>query len=270
MKTRIISGFFITIVTILIAYLGGNVLLFSLMALSLIGLHEFYKALNGKHENINYIAYVFTLVFFLFVYFANFSFVFPMGLFIAFAIALFCYLVLTYPKVNINNVAITFMGVMYIPVSFIFVYYLRETTYGVYTVWLPFITAFTTDTFAYFTGVFFGKHKLIPHLSPNKTIEGSIGGIVGCIISCVLFSLYVSSQIGKDPVQIAIFAGIIGLVCSIFAQFGDLTASSIKRLTGVKDFGNLIPGHGGVLDRFDSILFTAPIIAIILNFLISI
>ncbi len=268
MKTRIISGFFIAILTILIVFLGDNILLFSLLALSLIGLHEFYKALNGKHENINYIAYGFTILFYLIVWRQSFSFVFPLAIFITFALSLFCYLVLTYPKTNINNVAVTFMGFLYIPVAFIFVYYLRTSQFGIYTVWLAFITAFATDTFAYFTGVFFGKHKLIPHLSPNKTIEGSIGGIVGTIISCILFSLLVSTQIPTNTARITIIAAVIGLACSILAQFGDLTASSIKRLTGVKDFGNLIPGHGGVLDRFDSILFTAPVLAIILEFLL--
>ncbi len=266
MKTRIISGLFIAFFVILVVFLGDTVLQYSLMALSLIGLHEFYKALNGKHIAINYISYGFTIAYY-FLIGQNLS-TLLMPLFMVYTLILCSYLVFNYPKVNINNVAISLLGVVYIPVMFSYVYQIRMLENGLYLVWFVFITAFATDTFAYFTGVFLGKHKLIPHLSPNKTIEGSVGGILGCVILCVAFGVFLLTNVQINATtNVLLVAGLVGLLCSIFAQFGDLTASSIKRLTGVKDFGNLIPGHGGVLDRFDSILFTAPILFIVLQIL---
>ena len=106
---------------------------------------------------------------------------------------------------------------------------------------------------AYFTGMLLGKHKLCPKISPKKTIEGSIGGILGSVILCAAFSaIFVP--------QLLVHSIIIGVLGGIISQFGDLTASIFKRKMGIKDYGNLIPGHGGILDRFDSVLFTAPMV----------
>ena len=118
--------------------------------------------------------------------------------------------------------------------------------YGLYLV------AFLTDTFAYFTGYLFGKHKLIPKVSPKKTVEGSIGGIIGSTVGCIIFGYLFNLDMTAMV--------IIGSIGSIVAQFGDLFASSIKRYVGIKDYGKLIPGHGGVLDRFDSVILVAPFV----------
>ena len=114
-------------------------------------------------------------------------------------------------------------------------------------------TAILTDIFAYFTGYFFGKHKLAPVLSPKKTIEGALGGVLGSVLFSIVFALIAKLDIFPHMV-------IMGVVGSIFAQLGDLTASAFKRKIGIKDYGNIIPGHGGILDRVDSIIFTAPVI----------
>ena len=124
---------------------------------------------------------------------------------------------------------------------------------GKLLVWYIFITAFITDIFAYFTGYFFGKHKLCPKISPKKTIEGSVGGTLASIIACILYGNYVAG----GTVWTNLFIGLFG---AIVAQAGDLTASAFKRKMGIKDYGNLIPGHGGILDRFDSVSFTAPFV----------
>jgi len=124
--------------------------------------------------------------------------------------------------------------------------------YGI-LVWLIFLTAFGTDSMAYFTGLAIGKHKLAPKISPKKTIEGSIGGILGSILLCALFGYFVTPGLLLHCI-------VIGLLGGVISQFGDLTASIFKRKMGIKDFGNLIPGHGGILDRFDSVLFTAPMV----------
>ena len=128
---------------------------------------------------------------------------------------------------------------------------------GKILVWLIFIIAFATDIMAYFTGYLFGKHKLIPKVSPKKTIEGSVGGILGSTIGCLLFAYYFNLSL---PIM-----AVLGLLGSVIAQFGDLFASSIKRYVGIKDYGKLIPGHGGVLDRFDSVILVAPFVYFMLS-----
>lgn len=136
---------------------------------------------------------------------------------------------------------------------------------------LIFITAWSCDTFAYFSGRFFGKHKLIPHVSPNKTVEGAIGGVIGAIISCFLYDCIVSMVVHGESIKImveflsssVIHAVIIGGICGICSQLGDLIASAIKRDAGIKDFGWIFPGHGGFMDRFDSVIFIAPIILLL-------
>ena len=120
-------------------------------------------------------------------------------------------------------------------------------------VWLIVITAFGTDVMAYFSGYIFGKHKLCPKISPKKTIEGSIGGILGSVILSGLFGYFFMPDI-------IVHCLVIGVLGGIVSQFGDLTASIFKRKMGIKDYGNLIPGHGGILDRFDSVLFTGPMV----------
>ena len=150
-----------------------------------------------------------------------------------------------------------------IPFVFSTLGYIRLGAYGAYLVWLPFISAWLTDTFAYFGGFFFGKHKLCPKISPKKTVEGAISGIIGAVIGYIVYAGFLKNIWGYS-VNILNFA-VIALVTSILSQMGDLLASCIKREYGVKDFGNIMPGHGGVLDRFDSLILTAPCIYICLK-----
>ena len=120
-------------------------------------------------------------------------------------------------------------------------------------VWLVVITAFGTDIMAYFSGYALGRHKLCPNISPKKTIEGSIGGTLGSIILCGVFGYFFLPGM-------LVHCLVVGLLGGVISQFGDLTASVFKRKMGIKDYGNLIPGHGGILDRFDSVLFTGPLV----------
>ena len=126
---------------------------------------------------------------------------------------------------------------------------------------LAFIGAWITDIFAYFSGRLFGKHKLIPEISPKKTIEGSIGGILFCTASFVLFGVIVGAQLGSTPNYLVL--GALGFLVSVLSQIGDLFASLIKREHDVKDYGKIFPGHGGVMDRFDSVIATAPLLLIV-------
>ncbi len=151
-------------------------------------------------------------------------------------------------------------GVM-IPTAFMTLLWLRKS--GTYLALLPIIIAFATDSGAYFVGMTIGKHKLAPHLSPKKTIEGSVGGtVVGTLITMLYGYVLSSNGLQVNYVQLAVCA----FVGSVFCQLGDLSFSAIKREYGIKDYGNLIPGHGGILDRFDSMVFTAPSVALTFTF----
>lgn len=151
-----------------------------------------------------------------------------------------------------NTLAATLM-VMYIIAALCSILYIRDLEpHGRYLYLLIFIGAWVTDTFAYFTGFFLGKHKLIEDVSPKKTVEGSIGGIFFCALSFVIFGLVIDTWFGGNANLL--FLGISGVVISLIAQIGDLIMSVIKRHYGIKDYGKIFPGHGGMLDRFDSIL----------------
>ncbi|KPU43912.1 phosphatidate cytidylyltransferase [Oxobacter pfennigii] len=162
-------------------------------------------------------------------------------------------------KYNFWGAGATIVGILYISLFFGYLYLIRAIQgIGVYLIWFVFICSWVTDTSAYFSGMFFGKNKLAPDISPKKTIEGAIGGVVGSCIVCVLYGVFLNMQ---NIIDIPIFSIIImGIIGSIISQIGDLAASAIKRNVGIKDYGHIMPGHGGVLDRFDSILFLAPVI----------
>ncbi len=164
------------------------------------------------------------------------------------------------------EVATLFTGVTYITLAFSAFSLLRHQTHeGGYLYLLVFFGAWVTDTFAYFTGRFFGKHKLNPEISPKKTIEGSIGGIVFCMLAFVGFGLVMDFVPHWDREVNYFMLIAAGIICSLVSQIGDLITSLIKREHGVKDFGVIFPGHGGILDRFDSILAISPVLLILCN-----
>lgn len=153
---------------------------------------------------------------------------------------------------KLEDAMATITGIFYVVFFSFHVTLVDQTEYSS-MVWLIVITAFGTDVMAYFSGYLLGKHKLCPKISPKKTIEGSIGGILGSVILSGIFGYFVMPDL-------LVHCLIIGVLGGIVSQFGDLTASIFKRKMGIKDYGNLIPGHGGILDRFDSVLFTGPMV----------
>jgi phosphatidate cytidylyltransferase len=172
-------------------------------------------------------------------------------LLVAFMLIMAVY-VFTFPKYDTQKVMAAFFGIVYVPVMLSFIYQTRMLPEGFSLVWLIFFCSWGCDTFAYCTGMLLGRHKLAPVLSPKKSIEGAVGGVLGAALLGVIYAVL----IGKP-------AGIYALICAIGAvasQIGDLAASAIKRQHEMKDYGNLIPGHGGILDRFDSVIVTAPMI----------
>lgn len=177
------------------------------------------------------------------------------------------FVVVEHGKRNYKDVLSNAFLTLYIVFSMSCILMLKEYG-GILKMLLIFITAWSTDTFAYFSGRFFGKHKLIPNVSPNKTVEGAIGGVVGAIIVCFIYLCIAAIVVDGASIKgimglilsPLINAVIIGGIGAIWSQVGDLVASSIKRDTGIKDFGWIFPGHGGFMDRFDSVIFIAPII----------
>jgi phosphatidate cytidylyltransferase len=147
----------------------------------------------------------------------------------------------------------TITGIFYIVYFSFHVVLVENTGDPSILVWLIVLSAFGSDVCAYFIGMSIGRHKLCPKISPKKTIEGAIGGVIGSILVCGIFGFYFADQYFFHCLA-------IGAIGAVISQCGDLTASIFKRKMGIKDYGNLIPGHGGILDRFDSVLFTAPTI----------
>ncbi|WP_026660658.1 phosphatidate cytidylyltransferase [Butyrivibrio sp. AC2005] len=266
MKTRIISGAVLVVLLILTLGLGGYVTAGVLLCVSLVGYHELAVALGVQEKNKKLglpqfigLAAVVIHYFILMTTGANMSaFVaIIMGLFVAEA-AVF---VFKYPKFKSDQLVGAVFSFIYAPMMLSFIYLLRSFPTGQFLAWLPFV-AWICDTFAYFSGVALGKHKLCPVLSPKKTIEGSIGGILGSVLFGVLFGyVYATYADPNMKLQTAIISfAVITLVSGILSQIGDLIASGIKRDHDIKDYGKLIPGHGGIMDRFDSVIFITPAI----------
>ncbi len=254
-KTRLISGIVLVAVALITIIPGGLVLYFLSLALSLIATGELYRAANvrpddkpfGILDTAGYIGIVFIYLCIMFVPERSNT----IGIVFAFLILMFVY-VFTFPKYKAEQVFAAFFAIVYTGFMFSCIYQTRMLDGGGYHVWLIFLSAWGSDTFAYCAGRLFGKHKMAPVLSPKKTVEGAIGGVAGAVILGLIYALCT-----KGPV---LEYCIICLFGAFIAMIGDLAASAIKRNTGIKDYGKLIPGHGGILDRFDSVIFTAPII----------
>ena len=166
-------------------------------------------------------------------------------------------------KRNYKDVLSSGFLTLYVVISMGCVWYMKES-YGTPFMLLTFICAWSCDTFAYFSGRFFGKHKLIPHVSPKKTVEGSIGGVIGAALACAVYvSIVNKTAFTFNGMLTYTFAIVYGIIGGALSQIGDLTASAIKRDGDIKDFGWIFPGHGGFMDRFDSVMYIAPVLQIL-------
>ncbi len=249
--------------TLVFIFLGGLPLKIFTLLLSIVGMYEFYKAVKkSDYRTIDIVGYLLLICYYIFN--NNFNLLSLLIIFVSFILLL---MPIINEKYNFIGVSLTLLGFIYVGVFFSFIYLVANKTNGNYYVWLIFMGSWVTDTFAYYAGRLFGKTKLCPKISPKKTIEGSIGGLLGSTLVCGIFGIVISNYISVFPIY---HFFIIGALCGIFSQFGDLVASSIKRFVDIKDYGNLIPGHGGILDRFDSILFSGIIVFYYLTFIIGI
>ena len=259
MKTRIISGAVLLAILLSAVAVGSWYLYFFCLVASLIGMFELFRVFKMEKEPFSFIAYSSAVVMYIFTV-LKLSHHVEIFLYVITLIALLVYYVSTYPKKNINNLVVAYFGIFYVALMISFVFRLRIMPMGIYAVWLVFICSWVNDTCAYFTGYFFGKRKMTPVLSPKKTVEGALGGIAGATIVAFILGI-VAANAGDTFVGARIFLYTIsGVIGSVAAIFGDLAASAIKRDKGIKDYGTLIPGHGGVLDRFDSVILAAPVV----------
>ena len=174
---------------------------------------------------------------------------------VAYLVIMFAMIVWSHGKLRFADGVSAFAVVLYIIAAFCGIIYVRDIPGGAYVYLLIFMGAWITDVFAYFTGMLLGKHKLIPDVSPKKTIEGSLGGILFCTLSFVGYGLVI--DVAFDMHISLIFLIVSGMIVSIVSQVGDLIMSVIKRHYDVKDYGKIFPGHGGMLDRFDSVLIVS-------------
>ncbi|MPW25842.1 phosphatidate cytidylyltransferase [Alkalibaculum sp. M08DMB] len=256
MFKRVITALLGIPLIIYIIHIGGLLLFSALLAICSIGLLEYCKSVNTD-ENINISYYLEIALGIMLLFIFNFyESLIVAGLFLCF-IVIFIYEIIK-GKANVLQGIYALFGIIYVPFLLGHISLFRNFENGSFLILLVFIICFSTDTFAYIIGINFGKHKLCPLISPKKSIEGAIGGIVGSLIITSIYG-YLMNKYNLLEFQ-PIYYIVLSFWASILSQFGDLTASLIKRNFNVKDFGNILPGHGGVLDRFDSIIFATPLV----------
>ena len=254
---RLISGIILVIIALVTIIAGGDVLLITVGIVSLVGLFEINRVFGIENSAPGIAGYVVTIAYYCLIRSGKDGYIFP--LLVLFVMILMAIYVFQFPKLKTECVAEAVFGVIYVVAMMSFVYFVRMGVSGAYNVWLIFLCSWGSDTCAYVFGVAFGKHKMSPVLSPKKTVEGAIGGIMGAALLGFIYAFVL-----RDKIDAAINPTIAyPIICgagSLIAMTGDLAASAIKRNHEIKDYGKLIPGHGGIMDRFDSVIFVAPVI----------
>lgn len=277
-KTRLLSGIVLLALLLTFGILGGDLLLAGLGAISLVGLYELYRVCGIQKSGLACAGYVVTVLYYLGLKLSGMLWTewIPMsldasevlfGLAMVLMIAVMAVYVFTFPKFQAEQVMTAFFGFFYVPVMLSCVYLTRGLHNGAYLVWLIFLCSWGCDTCAYCVGVLFGKHKMAPVLSPKKSVEGAVGGVIGAFLLTVLYGFVFQGAMVSSVFDIMMMAG-ISAVGALISMVGDLAASAVKRNYKIKDYGRLIPGHGGILDRFDSVIFTGPVIYLLALYLI--
>ena len=232
---------------------GGWILYGTLTIVSLIGMFELYRAVKVQKQGENLLAVVGYLgvISHYILLSLGYSEYTMMNLIIVLIAMMFVY-VFSYPKYHAEQVMAAFFGVVYVGVMLSYIYQTRMIRDGAFLVWLIFLCSWGCDTCAYCVGMLIGKHKMSPVLSPKKSIEGAVGGVAGAALLGVIYAAATQGKMAEYALICAVGA--------LISMVGDLAASAIKRNQNIKDYGKLIPGHGGILDRFDSVIITAPVI----------
>lgn len=269
-RTRLLSGILLVAVALGVLLTGGALLAVALVFISMIAYQELTAACKVRGEGVRPSAPVIVGLVMTLVYYAGLGLAlardiasaFPVMVLViaaAFLAFLFVY-VFAFPKYHANQIMSAMFSFLYGPVMLSFLYLLRAGFEdGIYLVWFVFLASWGSDTCAYCVGVLIGKHKMTPKLSPKKSIEGAVGGILGAALLFALYTYFVINQYTMITLPIPL-AAVLGAVGALVSMVGDLAASAVKRDHGIKDYGKLIPGHGGIMDRFDSVIVAGPIV----------
>ncbi len=280
MKVRIISaivGIFILAGIVAVSIMvEAKVLCFALAAIALLAVYEGLNAVGTlKNAVISIPCFIYTAVIEMTFLFGDRQSVIILAT-LSYVMIMFLCALGKYEKVPVSQIAMSIMMTMVVTFavySAIYMYYIHDSkatdTYGLAMLVFCLLCSWLTDTGAYFAGTLFGKHKLSPRISPKKTIEGAIGGVIVCVALTWAIAFLCVSTLGiVDGYSVNVINLIIlTAICSIISMIGDLSFSVVKRTYGVKDYGNIMPGHGGVLDRFDSFMFVAPFVCVLTKYL---
>lgn len=267
--TRLLSGAVLLVIAFISFIAGAPVLPLVLFLVSMAGFGELTRALGVSAERENrhlrgaaeIVGYAAIIVYYLLMlladmgYLENNTLYFQACIIALFLAELFVY-VLAFPKYQAEQIAFAVFSFLYAPVMLSFIDFIRMREGGIYLVWLVLICSWGCDTCAYCVGKLIGKKRIFPVLSPKKSLEGCIGGVVGAALISFVYGWFVMAHSVRSLCLIAL----IGALGAVVSMAGDLAASAIKRNKGIKDYGKLIPGHGGIMDRFDSVIVTAPLV----------
>lgn len=253
---RTVSGIILVAIALVTIILGEDILLVTTGAVSLIGFYELAKVFGMERKLPGMLGYLATTVYYALLRMDLSGYL--LLFFILYLIVLLAVYVFTFPKFHGDEIMAVFFGMFYVVLMLSYIYQVRDMEDGKYVVWLIFLCSWGCDTCAYLVGVMFGKHKMAPVLSPKKSVEGGIGGVAGAALLGFIYAYIFQEHIALEH-PLILFPAVCA-VGGLISQIGDLAASGIKRNHEIKDYGTLIPGHGGILDRFDSVIITAPII----------
>ena len=279
-RTRLLSGILLVAIALAVFIAGGSILAVALLFISVVAYQELTAACKVRGEEMTpsapvLVGCVMTLVYYVGICLAlarEITLAFQTMIVVivaAFLAFLFVY-VFTFPKYHANQIQACMFSFLYGPVMLSFLYLLREGfDEGIYLVWFVFLASWGSDTCAYCVGVLIGKHKMTPKLSPKKSVEGAVGGVLGAAFLFVLYTHFVINSYTAITLSLPL-AAVLGAVGALVSMVGDLAASAVKRDHDIKDYGKLIPGHGGIMDRFDSVIVAAPIICIGIYLMIGI
>ena len=254
---RLTSGLLGFPLVLLVLLIGDKIVVdIALSIIALLAMSEYFNAIAKVSKPVRWLGYLscFSIAFIHVVPKEYLNMIVTLGV-PTILIVLFAQVVATEMRTTFKDIAYTFIGIFYVVFFIMFVAFIDGMPNGKILIWYVILAAWGTDTFAYIIGKRFGKHKF-SEVSPKKSIEGCIAGIVGAVIIALIYTYAINSIKGFEYSYI--YITIFTIILSIIGQIGDFAASSIKRYVDVKDYSNLIPGHGGMLDRIDSLIFIAP------------
>ncbi len=247
----------------------GNIPLAVLLAfISVCGVFELLRVFQIEKSALSVVVYIAAIAYDVLLYFNLTQYIIP--LFILYFLILLTIYVFAYPKYEIKQVMGVFFSFFYVVVCLGYIYMIRGLTNGILFAILILVCTCGNDMCAYAVGILIGKHKIFPNLSPKKSVEGFIGGIMGAAVLGAIYGMIFRNHADYGDYNYVLIFAVVSGIGALPAVVGDLAASAIKRNYGIKDYSNLIPGHGGIMDRFDSMIFTAPIIYYLVTFILQI